>query len=280
VVTEPSAEELTAAYRAFRLRLTDMGRGLDQAVADAKTPTCPDWSVKDVLAHMTGIAADILDGNVEGAATEAWADAQVDKRRYLSLAEVLDEWDTKGPLLEDVLMKVARAIPGDVLWLTCRPRRSTKRVDRDGCLRVSPSGDGPPERRSDRRRLGQPAGWTVDRCLRVLVGERPRHHRPRGTLTRWIASNSPNASRPLPSCLARSRFGQAPLPTPISTSTCSSQTPSCSKPSVLSSNDLRAEGALVSQAVCVIDREAGGAANLAEADVELRSVFTRSYIER
>ena len=49
---------------------------------------------------------------------------------------------------------------------------------------------------------------------------------------------------------------------------------------VLSSNDLRAEGALVSQAVCVIDREAGGAANLAEADVELRSVFTRSYIER
>ena len=110
MVTEPSAEELTAAYRAFRLRLTDMGRGLDQAVADAKTPTCPDWSVKDVLAHMTGIAADILDGNVEGAATEAWADAQVDKRRDLSLAEVLDEWDIKGPLLEDVLMKVAPGI--------------------------------------------------------------------------------------------------------------------------------------------------------------------------
>ena len=49
---------------------------------------------------------------------------------------------------------------------------------------------------------------------------------------------------------------------------------------VLSTNDLREAGALVSTAVCVIDRQAGGTANLAEADVELRSAFTRSEIER
>lgn len=109
-MTEPTAEQLTNAYREFRLRLTEIGRSLDPAIAGAKTPTCPDWSTKDVLAHMTGIASDILDGNVAEAATEAWADAQVDKRQDATLSEVLDEWDAKGPLLEDLLSNVAPAI--------------------------------------------------------------------------------------------------------------------------------------------------------------------------
>lgn len=107
----PDAAELTDAYRAFRLRLTDLGRSLDSTTANAMTSTCPEWSSKDILAHMVGIAADILDGNVEGAATEAWADAQVDKRRSATLSEVLDEWDTKGPLLEELLENVASNMP-------------------------------------------------------------------------------------------------------------------------------------------------------------------------
>jgi len=49
---------------------------------------------------------------------------------------------------------------------------------------------------------------------------------------------------------------------------------------VLSASDLRGLGGLITTAVCVIDRQAGGTANLAEADVELRSAFTRSDIER
>lgn len=49
---------------------------------------------------------------------------------------------------------------------------------------------------------------------------------------------------------------------------------------MLSTADLRAREAIVSTAICVIDRQAGGSANLAEADVELRSAFTRSDIER
>lgn len=107
---EPTAEELTAAYRDVRLRLTALGRSLTPAVADAKTPTCPEWSTKDVLAHMTGIVADVLEGNIEDAATEAWADAQVDRRQDASLTDVLDEWDQTGPQFEELLSKVAPMI--------------------------------------------------------------------------------------------------------------------------------------------------------------------------
>ena len=49
---------------------------------------------------------------------------------------------------------------------------------------------------------------------------------------------------------------------------------------VLSTKDLRDRGAMVTTALCVIDREAGGAANLDVVGIELRSAFTRTDIER
>lgn len=42
---------------------------------------------------------------------------------------------------------------------------------------------------------------------------------------------------------------------------------------VLSAQELRALGAMVEQAVCVIDRESGGREKLAQAGIELRSLF-------
>jgi orotate phosphoribosyltransferase len=49
---------------------------------------------------------------------------------------------------------------------------------------------------------------------------------------------------------------------------------------VTSCGDLRERGAIVEHAVCVIDREAGGGQNLAEADVELRALYMMSELER
>ncbi len=48
---------------------------------------------------------------------------------------------------------------------------------------------------------------------------------------------------------------------------------------VLSTHDLRERGATVTQAVCVIDREAGGVQALADAGVELRALFTMSELK-
>ena len=43
---------------------------------------------------------------------------------------------------------------------------------------------------------------------------------------------------------------------------------------------LRAEGAVLGQVVCVIDRESGGPANLAKADLNLKPLFTMSELKR
>lgn len=47
---------------------------------------------------------------------------------------------------------------------------------------------------------------------------------------------------------------------------------------VLSTKDLRERGAIVTHAVCVIDRESSGRANLAEIGVELAALFTMSEL--
>lgn len=48
---------------------------------------------------------------------------------------------------------------------------------------------------------------------------------------------------------------------------------------ILSAKDLRELGAIVNQAICVIDREAGGKEKLAEAGIELLPLFTISELK-
>ena len=48
---------------------------------------------------------------------------------------------------------------------------------------------------------------------------------------------------------------------------------------LLSAQDLRAEGAVVTDALCVIDREAGGADRVRAEGIELHSLFTMSDLE-
>lgn len=75
------------------------------------SPCCPAWSVKDLYAHFAGVASDILSGNTEAAATEAWADAQVDLRRDASLAEICEEWETDGAQVDEVVRSFGDAFP-------------------------------------------------------------------------------------------------------------------------------------------------------------------------
>ena len=62
-------------------------RGLRRLVAtltddEWRQPTrCPGWTVFDVVAHVTGVMADITAGRLEGIDTQPWYDRQVDERR-------------------------------------------------------------------------------------------------------------------------------------------------------------------------------------------------------
>jgi uncharacterized protein (TIGR03083 family) len=73
----------------------------DQELA-VKVPATPEWLVRDVLSHVTGITAD-LNAQHFGTDAESWTAAQVWSRRNRSVDEVVDEWDREAPQFEDGL---------------------------------------------------------------------------------------------------------------------------------------------------------------------------------
>ena len=88
--------ELGAIYEQGRARIAELVTPLDDHSAAMTVPATPEWSVHGVLAHLTGLCADVLAGNIDGAGTDAWTAAQVDARRDDTIADLLAEWDDVG----------------------------------------------------------------------------------------------------------------------------------------------------------------------------------------
>jgi uncharacterized protein (TIGR03083 family) len=99
-----------ATYEASRRRVGEMVRNADP---ETPVPTCPGWSVKDVVAHLSGSLAAYIGGALQGASSPAWGDEQVKERRDLSLDDCLAEWEENagqaGPVFESRLGLVAVA---------------------------------------------------------------------------------------------------------------------------------------------------------------------------
>jgi uncharacterized protein (TIGR03083 family) len=93
-------------YAETRARLLELGASLSDDDAATRLLTCPEWTVKDAFAHVTGVCADVLDGNVEGAATDPWTARQVAERADRALPEILDEWTRRGPDLDALLRQI------------------------------------------------------------------------------------------------------------------------------------------------------------------------------
>jgi len=92
--------DLGAAYRDARTRLTELLRGADPASIEHRVPASPAWTVKDAVAHVTGILDDVSNGRLEGVGSDAWTGAQVAARHDRTLVEVLGEWEERGTALE------------------------------------------------------------------------------------------------------------------------------------------------------------------------------------
>ncbi len=87
----PNADS-AAAYAQVQERMTALLREASAEQLARQVPACPDWTVKDLAAHVVGVAADVAAGRLEGAGSDPWTAAQVQARRGASLEEMLAEW--------------------------------------------------------------------------------------------------------------------------------------------------------------------------------------------
>lgn len=88
-------------YRTCRERITALvsAPGVDETQV---VPATPEWSVHDVIAHLSGITEDATSGNMVGAPGDVWTAAQVVRGKERSLDDLLTQWTTLAPLVEAV----------------------------------------------------------------------------------------------------------------------------------------------------------------------------------
>ena len=105
-----STEQVCDAYTELRARVTELMQSLSLAQAQAVVPHCPQWTVKDCLAHMVGVPEDVINGQMDGVATEAWTDRQVQRHTNGSVADLLAVWETNAPVFSKILPNIPQPV--------------------------------------------------------------------------------------------------------------------------------------------------------------------------
>jgi uncharacterized protein (TIGR03083 family) len=102
-----------AAYRLICERVDALVRGRD-GIAELAVPACPGWTIRQMVAHLAGVAQDIVALNLEKKGTGPWADAQVARLGGHSIDDLLDLW---GQSLDSVSANLAFASDAGVCQL-------------------------------------------------------------------------------------------------------------------------------------------------------------------
>lgn len=105
-------KELAAAMRDERTRLVSYLESVPEAAWDKQT-LCDGWTVRDMVAHLVGNAADVVAQNLDGVGSAEYNQRQIDERAGRSPAELLAEWSTAGPALEESMEAL-----DDAFWNT------------------------------------------------------------------------------------------------------------------------------------------------------------------
>ncbi len=90
-------------YEATRVRFVTLVRRLDEDELATTVPATPDWSVRDALAHVVGITADLNTGDLSSFDPDTWTATQVAARRSRSIGQIVAEWDREAPIFVDGL---------------------------------------------------------------------------------------------------------------------------------------------------------------------------------
>jgi uncharacterized protein (TIGR03083 family) len=101
--------DLAAVYDETRQRISAVVSSLDDAALDTVAAATPGWTIRDLVAHLTGDLAALLASDLptsffssfgdaaELAKLNVWTERMVEERRTRPLADVLDEWATLTP---------------------------------------------------------------------------------------------------------------------------------------------------------------------------------------
>lgn len=117
-------------YRSTRLGLLTLAAELSDAEWMTLAPATPEWTVKDLYGHLTGVAADLLADNLEIVGSDEWTALQVAARADHSPQEVCAEWKTVGPEVEGRLAAIGSPLSSTVIDVWHHEQDVRNAVDR------------------------------------------------------------------------------------------------------------------------------------------------------
>lgn len=96
-------------YDDSRRRTCELAAGLTPEQLDTTIPATPQWTARQLVAHLTGVASDAVHSRTDGAPGPAWTEPQVTERDGRALDDVIAEWAEVGAGVRDAL--AARTFP-------------------------------------------------------------------------------------------------------------------------------------------------------------------------
>ena len=96
-------DELGQLYCDGRTAFIELLRSLNADQMAMRVVATPEWTVKQVLGHLSGIVEDAVAGNMQGVTTEPWTAAQVERGETRSAEELLQQWENLGAVVDQVI---------------------------------------------------------------------------------------------------------------------------------------------------------------------------------
>ena len=93
----PAEPTLSQLYEKTQVRVVSLVVELDEQQVVAPVPACPGWRVRDVVAHLTAVGEDVLEGRLTGPPSDEQTAAQVARFADRPLSEVLSRWRELTP---------------------------------------------------------------------------------------------------------------------------------------------------------------------------------------
>jgi len=115
----PNLRGVTSISRIYldgQASMVSLLSSLDASEWATPVPCTPLWTVRDVLSHVAGITDDITNGRTEGAASDPWTAAQVERWRDADPDMLIDQWNGQIGAIADLLERVGEHRPPLDCW--------------------------------------------------------------------------------------------------------------------------------------------------------------------
>jgi len=103
--------EIARLYRDAQRSFVELVASFDADDWATPVPCTPGWTAHDVLSHVAGVTDDVINGRVDGAATEPWTAAQVERWRGTPRSELIEQWNHQTAQVADAFEAIGERRP-------------------------------------------------------------------------------------------------------------------------------------------------------------------------